>query len=83
MDGILSFGLAGLVAIGAVNIVDIFYPVKDSRIKFGIAFVTAFIVLFIPADLGSIIFDKAKIALEVAVGSSGAYKLFQVAGSKS
>jgi hypothetical protein len=79
---IFSLGLAGLVAIGVVNVIDIFHPIADSRIKFIIAFVSAFIVLFIPQELGNVIFDKAKLALEIAVASSGLYKLSQVVGTK-
>jgi hypothetical protein len=79
---LVTTSLAGLVAIGTVNVIDIFHPISDSRIKFGIAFVVAFIVLFIPVELGNQLLNQAKIALEVAVASSGTYKLFQVIGSK-
>ena len=75
--------LAGLVALGIVNVVTFFIPNLDTKIKFLVAFLAAFIVTFVPADLGSIILDKAKFALEIAFASSGAYKLSQVIGAKS
>jgi hypothetical protein len=77
---LLNTTLAGLVAIGAVNVISMWKPDMDSRLKFGIAFVVAFIVLFVPTDLGNMLLEKAKIALEVAFASSGVYKLAQKVG---
>lgn len=74
--------LAGLTAIGVVNVVTFFRADMDSRVKFSIAVVATFFVSFIPADLGSIILNHAKIALEAAFASSGVFKLFQVGGGK-
>jgi hypothetical protein len=79
---LMTASLAGLVSIGVVNVVDMFYPLSDSRVKFAVAFVSAFAVLFIPMEFQNLILDKARIAIEVALASSGAYKLFQVAGTK-
>lgn len=79
---LMGLSLAGLVAIGAVNVIDIFFPLSDSRIKFGVSFIAAFIVLFIPAELGNTLLNQVRIALQLAIGASGAYKLFQVAGTK-
>jgi hypothetical protein len=75
-----SLTLAGLVAIGVVNVVTFFKAGIDSRIKFALALVAAFVVTFIPADLGAVILNHAKIALEVAFASSGGYKLLQLTG---
>jgi hypothetical protein len=77
---LLDTTLAGLVAIGVVNVITMWKPALSSQVKFGIAFVVAFLVLFIPPDLGNIILEKAKIALEVAFASSGVYKLAQKVG---
>ncbi len=75
-----SLTLAGLAAIGVVNVVTFFKADLDSRIKFAISFVAALAVLFIPAELGSMILDKSKEALTVAFAASGAYKVATKAG---
>jgi len=72
--------LAGLTAIGVVNVMTMWKPDIDSRIKFAASFVVAFIVLFIPPEFGNTILEKAKIAVEVAFASSGVYKLAQKSG---
>lgn len=77
---ITNLTLAGLVAIGIVNVVSFFKPELDNKVKFALAFVAAFIVTFVPAELGNEILNKAKFALEIAFASSGAYKLVQKAG---
>lgn len=75
-----SLTFVGLVTIGVVNVISFFKPELDSKVKFAISVVTAFIVTFIPAELGNIILEKAKIAIEVAFAASGGYKLFTKAG---
>lgn len=65
----------GLITLGVVNVITFFYPTLDSKVKFGLAVLTAFLLTFVPAELGNIILDKAKIAIEIAFASSGGYKL--------
>jgi len=77
---LLNTTLAGLVAIGAVNVVSMWKPDMDSRLKFAISFLVAFLVLFVPADLGNMILDKAKEAIIIALSASGVYKLTQKIG---
>jgi hypothetical protein len=77
---ISSLTLAGLVAIGAVNAISFFKADLDSKIKFAISFVVAFAVLFVPVELGSMLLQKAKEALEIALAASGTYKLAQKVG---
>lgn len=72
--------LAGLAVIGAVNVATIFRPTLDSKTKFLISLVVAFIIGFIPAELGSVILTRAKDAIAIAFAASGGYKLFQVTG---
>lgn len=79
---LMTVSLAGLVAIGATNVVTFFKPGLDSKVKFAISFVVAFLVLFVPVELGNQLLDQARMALEVAIATSGAYKLFQVVGTK-
>lgn len=76
-----SMTLAGLFAIGVVNVITFFRPDLDNKIKFALAFLAAFIALFVPAELGNEVLNKAKLALEVAFASSGTYKLFGKIGT--
>jgi hypothetical protein len=77
---IFNMTLVGLVALGAVNVISFFKPDMDSRVKFAISVVVAFVVAFIPPDLGNIVLDKLRLALEAALAASGTYKLFTKAG---
>lgn len=70
----------GLITVGVVNVVSFFLPTLKSEYKFALAIITAFALTFVPAELGSVIADKVKLALEVAFASSGAYKLLSKAG---
>lgn len=79
--GIGNAAFIGLATIGAVNAAIIFRPNLDSRQKFLIALVSAFILTFVPADIGQIIYLKAKFAIEVALASCGGYKVTQIIGS--
>ena len=75
-------GFAGLVAVGAVNVVTWFRPDLKPEHKFAISFVAALVVTFIPPELGNILLNKVKIALEASLGVSGMYKISQKAGGK-
>lgn len=67
--------LAGLVAIGVVNVLSFWKSDMDSKIKFTVSLVAAFAVTFVPADLGNLILNHAKDAITVAIAASGAYKV--------
>ena len=71
---------AGLITIGVVNVLGFYAPNMDSKMKFAIAFLTAFVMSFVPTSLGNVILDKAKIAIEIAFAFSGVYKIAQKAG---
>lgn len=75
-----SLTFAGLATLGAVNVVCFFYPNLDSKIKFALSVVFAFALLFVPAELGVLVADKAKEALGIALAVSGGYKLAQKVG---
>lgn len=77
---IASLTLNGLVAIGTVNLVMLFKPDVDSRIRFILSFIAALAVSFIPPDLGTVLLTKAKEAIMVALAASGTYKLAQKVG---
>lgn len=70
----------GLISLGFVNVVGFYFPLMDSKLKFGLSVAVAFSLTFVPAELGNIILDKAKLALGVAFGASGIYKLATKAG---
>lgn len=71
---------AGLITLGVVNVLSFYKPDMDSKLKFTIAVLTAFVLSFVPPTIGNVILDKAKLAIEIAFASSGAYKIAQKAG---
>lgn len=79
---VASLTLAGLFALGVVNVITFFYPLLDSKVKFALSFVAAFLVLFVPVELGNIILEKAKEAIVVAFSASGLYKISSKAGGE-
>lgn len=70
----------GLTTIGFINVLGFFYPQLNPKIKIATSAVFAFIMLFVPAEIGNIIFDRARIAIEIALASSGGYKIAQKIG---
>lgn len=80
MIDLQNITLVGLAAIGAVNVLTMWKPGIESKYKFIASLVVAFIFTFVPADLGNLILDHAKTALEVAFAASGVYKLASKAG---
>lgn len=79
---LVEASFVGLMTVGFVNVISFYYPNLDSKKKFGLSVGVAFALTFVPAELGNIILEKAKVALEVAVGASGFYKLMQKAGGE-
>ena len=79
---IQSMSLAALAAIGVVNVITMFKPIEDSRIKFAISLVVAFAVLFIPQDISNAILDKLRDAITIAFAGSGIYKISQKIGGE-
>lgn len=75
-----TLSLAGLVSIGAVNLLLMFRPNVDSRIKFVVQFIFAFAVLFIPTDISNFLLEKTIEALKITFAGSGLYKLVSKAG---
>jgi len=75
-----TLSLAGLIAYGLVNVISWKFPNLDKGIKFGILFLVALGALFVPADLGSVIADKAKEAIAIALLMTGAGKIASKAG---
>lgn len=72
----------GLATLGIVNVVTFFKPDLDSRVKFALSVAAAFALTFIPAETGSIILEKMKLALTTAFAMSGVYKLATRAGGR-
>jgi hypothetical protein len=77
-----SLTFIGLITIGVVNVISFFKPTLDSKIKFAVSLVVAFGLTFVPVAIGSIILEKAKVALEIAFASSGGYKIAQKVGGQ-
>lgn len=77
---ITNVSLVGLIALGIVNVISFFKPEMDSRVKFAASLIAAFAVTFIPEEIGIILLDKIKLALEAAFAASGVYKMTQKIG---
>lgn len=75
--------LAGLAAVGVVNVISFFFPAMKSEIKFALSFISAFLVIaLVPADLGNIVLEYMKQALVIAFAMSGTYKIASKAGGQ-
>lgn len=75
--------LAGLAALGVVNVISFFKPDLDSKVKFAASAIAAFVVIaFVPQDLGNQVLEQAKEALVIAFAASGLYKVASKAGGK-
>jgi len=70
----------GTMTIGFVNIVLFFKPDLDSKIKILLAFLFAFAWGYVPATIAVDLLNRLKIAIEIALSSSGIYKLVTKAG---
>ena len=77
-----TLGLAGLMAYGTVNVLSWKFPNMDKGLKLGILFLVSLAILFIPADLGSMMADKMKEALAIALLMTGTGKLADKVGGK-
>jgi len=80
IEGFANLTLVGLVALGAVNVISFFKPDMESKLKFGLSFVIAFAVTFVPVELANVVAQNAKLALEAALAASGVYKLATKSG---
>jgi hypothetical protein len=82
INNLMDLTFVGLMTVGFVNVISFFKPELDSKVKFGLSVIFAFALTFVPADMGAIILDKAKEALQAALAVSGAYKFSQKIGGK-
>ena len=72
----------GLATLGIVNVIGFFKPTLDSKTKFALSVLAGFALTFVPAELGNVLYNKAKLAIEVAFAVSGAYKLGTKVGGR-
>lgn len=79
---IMDATFIGLMTIGIVNVVTFYKPELPSKERFAISIVAAFLLTFVPAEMGNIILEKAKVALGVAFAASGGFKLASKAGGQ-
>lgn len=73
MDAVFNLGLPGIVAFGGVGLLTYIFKKYwkqdlDPEFKFGLLVVLFFVALYIPADLGTDIFNKIKLAVAGALG---------------
>lgn len=76
LTNLLEMSLPMLIAIGVVNVVSMKVAMTSAQ-KWGLSFLVAFVVGFVPAELGNVILEHIKNALGVAFAASGLYKLTQ------
>jgi hypothetical protein len=75
--------LAGLAAVGVVNVITFFRPALAPQVKFFLSAVAAFlIILLVPLDMGQRIAEQIKEALVIAFAASGTYTLAKRAGGQ-
>lgn len=74
--------LVGLVAFGVVNVVSFYKPDMKPELKFGLSFIAALGVTFIPVDVANVIMTHIKEALAAALALSGVYKIATRVGGK-
>lgn len=78
-----SLTLAGLAAVGVVNVLTFFKPNLSSQVKFALSAVAAFAVIaLVPVGLGNVFLNYAKEALAIALAMSGTYKIASKVGSQ-
>jgi len=82
LSELLGLGLSGLFIIGAVNVATFFRPDITTKQKFALSILVAFLVSFIPAEIGNVIYDKLVFAITAAVAASGGYKIAQKVGGE-
>ena len=74
MDLIFQYGLQGVIAYGIVGLINLALYRKGiifiAEYKLALLIFIAFLVGFVPADLGNMLLDKIKIAVEVGFGIS-------------
>lgn len=79
---LINLSLAGLSAVGAVNVATFFKPDLKSEVKFALSFISALLIIaLVPVDLGNIILEYVKQALVIAFAMSGTYKLVTKVGT--
>ena len=80
MDTIFQYGLQGIVAFGGVGVLTkvlskYFHRELDSDLKFGLLVLIFFLVGFVPADLGSDLFNRIKLAIAAGVVLHGLWTI--------
>lgn len=70
---ITNLGFVALATFGAVSAIN-FWKQLDSKTNFALSIVFAFLFSLVPPDLGSVIGNKIKDAVAVAITLNGAYQ---------
>ena len=75
-----SLTLVALIAYGTVAVISFRWPLMAKELKFGISFLIALAVTFVPANLAGILAQNIKIALEAVLSVTAVSKLASKAG---
>ena len=79
---LVQLGFVGLMSFGSVGALNFFKKGLTQGQNFGLFFVFAFVYGFVPADLGNVIFERAKEALAIATTGTAIYTGIKTAGGK-
>lgn len=71
-----SFGFVALMSFGIVAIINFKWKLTSLQ-NFGLSVLFAFLLGFVPADLGNMIANRIKDAISIATSLTGAYKAMQ------
>lgn len=82
MIDVANLTFAGIVTIGAVNVITFFVPNLNSQVKWVVSLLVAFGLTFVPATWGTMLSNHIKEALEIAFLASGGYKIAQKIGGQ-
>ena len=74
--------LVALVAYGTVAVIGFKWPNMDKQLKFGISFLVALAVTFIPANLAGELAQNIKLAFEAVLSVTAISKLADKAGGQ-
>jgi len=77
-----TLGLVGLVAYGTVAVISWKFPLMDKGLKFGISFLIALAVTFIPAELAGTLAQNIKTALAAVLSMTAVGVLANKSGGK-
>lgn len=79
---VANMGFTLLMTIGFVNVLTLWKPNLDSKVKLIASGIFAFALTFVPPELGNMLADKIKEGLTIALTATGLYKVAQKIGGQ-